>query len=70
MIWKIIKAMDKHIEEVKKCKTIEEFNKLLPSRENIIKQSNKIGYCSESTNFMYRCISLKSDILSGIKENK
>lgn len=70
MIWKIIKAMDKHIVEVKKCKTIEEFNKLLPSRENIIKQSNKVGYHSEATKFMYRCISLEFHILSGIKEVK
>lgn len=70
MIWKIIKAMDKHLEEVEKCKTLEEFNKLLPSRTNIIKQSNKIGYDSEATEFMYRCLSLKFHILSGIKEVK
>lgn len=70
MFWKIIKAMDKHLKEIEKCKTLNEFDKLMPSRKNIINQSNKLGYHSQATEFMYRCLSLKFNILSKVKDSK
>lgn len=67
MIQNILIAMDKHLKAVEKCKTMQDFNKLLPSRANIIKQSDKLGYKSEAFGFMYKCISTKFNILSNRK---
>lgn len=67
MIQNILKTMDKHLKAVEKCKTMEDFNKLLPSRTNIIKQSNKLGYGDMATEFMYKCITVKFNILSNRK---
>lgn len=67
MIQNILKAMDKHLKAIEECETMQDFNKLLPSRANIIKQSDKLGYKSESFEFFYKCISTKFNILSNNK---